>query len=113
MKIEFTIPWPTPSLNQWQRMHWSKRQTAKKSYALGVLIKVGRHNTTVPVSVVITRYSSGKLDHDNLVGGCKGLVDAMVHVGLAVDDSPEWITVEYKQEKCTRKKARTEVVIDG
>lgn len=34
---------------------------------------------------------------DNLVGGCKPLVDALVRCGLAWDDAPRWLDVAYRQ----------------
>jgi hypothetical protein len=49
--------------------------------------------------VKITRRGSRTLDHDNLVGGCKPLLDALVKVGLIEDDTPELVTVEYAQER--------------
>ena len=48
--------------------------------------------------VQITSLRTRKLDKDNLIGGCKGLVDALKKHNLIVDDSPKWIEVEYKQE---------------
>lgn len=47
--------------------------------------------------VQITSLRTRKLDMDNLIGGCKGLVDALKKHDLIVDDSPKWIEVEYKQ----------------
>jgi hypothetical protein len=36
-------------------------------------------------------------DFGNLVGGLKPIVDAMVDVGLLVDDSPRWLNDHYHQ----------------
>jgi Holliday junction resolvase RusA-like endonuclease len=50
---------------------------------------------------IVRRYRSARyeLDHDNLVGGCKPLVDALVKVGLIADDRPGLVTVTYEQER--------------
>lgn len=55
--------------------------------------------------VTFTRHYSGRqqeFDHANLVGGAKGMVDAMVRVGLLVDDSPKWFEAEYRQIRSDR-----------
>ena len=55
--------------------------------------------------VTFTRHYSGRereMDHANLVGGAKGMVDAMVRVGLLVDDSPKWFEAEYRQVRSDR-----------
>ena len=38
-----------------------------------------------------------EFDRDNLVGGCKVVVDALVRAGLLVGDSEEWAEVHYEQ----------------
>lgn len=102
----------TPSLNTWQRMHWARRARLQAEFVdelraeLGALSVYPRQQVSL---VVLTRYSTKELDTDNLVGGAKPLIDAIVAVGLAWDDSPEWLQVEYRQAKCKRKDARTEV----
>jgi hypothetical protein len=55
--------------------------------------------------VTFTRHFTGRereMDHANLIGGMKGPVDAMVRVGLLVDDSPKWFTAEYLQVRSDR-----------
>ena len=42
------------------------------------------------------------MDHANLIGGMKGVVDAMARVGLLVDDSPKWFEAEYLQVRSDR-----------
>ena len=48
--------------------------------------------------IIITSVRVRLLDHDNLVGGCKGLVDAMKRLEMIVDDSPDWVDIEYDQK---------------
>lgn len=61
--------------------------------------------------VQIERYSARELDHDNFVGGCKPLVDALSRAGLIWDDSQKYVTVEYGQRKATARTARTVVAV--
>ncbi len=48
-------------------------------------------------------------DYDNLVGGGKMVFDAMIGVGLLVDDSSKWCEREYKQERGAESGLRVEV----
>lgn len=90
----------TPSLNQWQRWHWAKRARYKKRLAAEVaILSCGQRLEAVPMFVRITRHSPRKLDYDNLAGGCKPLVDALVKAALVVDDTCDWVVVEYLQDK--------------
>lgn len=55
--------------------------------------------------VTITRRYSGRcrlLDKDNLVGGCKALVDALVREGVAYDDKKPWLELHVLQEQGER-----------
>lgn len=67
---------------------------------------VARRNQDIPAGtakrrVTITRligYRQREFDHDNLVGGCKVVVDAMARAGLLVSDKPADVEVTYRQE---------------
>jgi hypothetical protein len=48
------------------------------------------------VTIVAIRTRKIK-DYANLVGGCKGLVDAMVYNGILADDSEEMCQITYLQ----------------
>lgn len=103
----------TPSLNQLTRMHWHRRVRMQAQMVCEIQGELGAlsvERRQGKVNATITRYSPGELDYDNLVGGCKPLVDTLVAVGLVWDDSPEWLVVDYRQTKCKRSEARTEVV---
>ena len=64
--------------------------------------------------VVITSYRARLiLDKGNLVGGAKGLIDAIVNVGLLFDDSDKWAQIEYQQIKCKRIDERTTILVEG
>lgn len=113
--IEIEIPYATPSLNRWQRMHFHERRRVKKEMVMIVGLalhgRVGWRTAARKREVKITRYSARTLDVDNLVGGCKPLVDALVTAGVLVDDSPEWVTVTYAQGKERRVFGRTLVEV--
>jgi hypothetical protein len=64
---------------------------------------VGRRRLT------LTRiYARGQraLDHDNLVGGMKPVVDAIVHEELLVDDKPAWLELHHDQVPGTERAVR-------
>lgn len=51
--------------------------------------------------LTLTRiYANGQrqIDRDNLAGGAKPLVDAIVREGLLRDDSPTWLELHHDQE---------------
>ncbi|MHC4715098.1 MAG: hypothetical protein ACYTAN_17790, partial [Planctomycetota bacterium] len=49
------------------------------------------------VNVTVQSYRSRLLDFGNLVGGAKGLIDALVAAGLATDDKPSMMTATYQR----------------
>lgn len=61
-----------------------------------ILIAKGKRRVT------LTRMYSGReraFDHDNLAGGMKLVVDAMVREALLLDDRPEFAEIHYAQVK--------------
>lgn len=52
---------------------------------------------TSAMRVRITVVRNRELDFDNLVAGCKPVVDAMTNDGFLKDDSPAWARIEYSQ----------------
>lgn len=63
--------------------------------------------------VTITRSYTGRqreFDEGNFVGGCKGLVDALVRERLLVDDTRALAEIHYVQVKSTV--SATEIVIE-
>lgn len=52
--------------------------------------------------VIITRYMTAKqrkFDRDNLIWGCKPIVDILKSRAWIFEDSPKYVEVIYKQEK--------------
>jgi hypothetical protein len=105
---------PTPSLNRFQRMHFRARARLRDQY-----VRIFRlHATAVTRArqhqykhVYVTRYGPRELDFDNLVGGCKPLVDALFRAGLIWDDSPRYVHIEYEQQRTPAKRSKTIVRI--
>ena len=119
MLVNIEYPWPTPSLNQTRRLHWGtrKRQKTHWSNVTNAILLNDYPNLTYndgdPAIVTITRYSSRSLDHDNLVGGAKFLVDLLKEYNLIVDDTPHWVEVIYQQAPSSRADARTLVEVQS
>jgi hypothetical protein len=92
-----------PSLNTWQRMHWTARRRLKdavKTRVFSASIRAGapraeQRRATVTVNMVRKRRI---MDADNLFGSLKALMDALVYYGILEDDSMEWIDVTITQE---------------
>jgi hypothetical protein len=104
---EFTVGAPVPSLNDHKQNDgrgWAYRKMRDQWVAM-MRFCVGRHQITRPMDkrrVLLTRlYSSPQRewDPDNLVGGCKPVIDAMVKAGILLGDSRKHAEISYRQEK--------------
>lgn len=105
------LPKKVESLNVLNKWHWAKRGRHRKNWGqLVTLICKRTAREEVKRKVTITSYRKGTLDHDNLVGGCKPLMDALVAAGWLYDDAPEWVEVEYRQEYDKDERTEVEVV---
>ena len=95
------IPVQIQSANKILRQHWAVRSRAKKEYALFIRNQMKLKNVKKAeckkYKIKIISYRARKLDYDNLVLGCKGLVDAMIDENLIWDDSPDYVDVTYEQ----------------
>ena len=102
------IPVQIQSANKILRQHWAVRSRAKKEYALFIRNQMKLKNIKKAeckkYKIKIISYRARKLDYDNLVLGCKGLLDAMIDENLIWDDSPDYVDVTYEQN--TQKKER-------
>ncbi len=139
--IRFEIPEATPTLNEWQRLHF--REKAKRQMAIAWLVR-GATIGVRPVPplarcrVTVERYKYGPApDHDNLVAGCKPLLDVLVTpywtkgrkataksparapvqrnksgLGFIVDDAPSCLTkLEVTAHPADQREGRTVVTI--
>lgn len=106
-----------PSRNELDKMHWGRRMRIAREFRdviLGQVIQSGLWPISPPagrVAVRITRYCAGRLDPDNMSGGCKPLLDALVQLEILEDDTEECVEVEYRQKKGPRGHGRTEVEV--
>ena len=99
--LRIVLPLPTPSANEWSGKHWSRRYRLKAQWAKLLLVaKPGEHRASSRLRVTIERVmTGGGLDPDNLAGGLKPVLDAMVSLGLLLDDSPRWLELHVGQSK--------------
>lgn len=112
MNKELIIELPvTPSNNKLVGKRWAKLNYQKKfmkclsGYELLALKKKKK------AKIKVIRYGSRLLDEDNFIGGLKPLLDTIVKLGLIVDDRPEWLELNYKQEKCKRGEEKTVIIL--
>jgi hypothetical protein len=93
------IPFGVPSMNTRERMHWraQRREVAKATHLLCACGLAVPRATGKRLVAIFSYRRQRCLDHANLVGGCKGLIDAMVRVGLLVDDRIELAYFTYDQ----------------
>ena len=95
------LPIKVESRNILDRQHWAEKRRNKKTYAL--LIRNQMRLRKIPKAkeekhtLIITSYRKRRLDPDNLVGGCKQLIDALVDEEFIFDDSSEYIDLHVEQ----------------
>ena len=122
MGLIIRISEPIPSQNQTAREHWATKQRRKKRYTVQILVALmvdygyddRKRLMSRPKGVHLTITSKRRrriTDIANLIGGAKGLIDAIVSLGLIYDDADEYVTIEYRQE--TGKPYYTEITING
>lgn len=98
MIYELDLPMRTPTLNVWQRMHWSRRRKIGQSFAVLIRQALG-HTPDRPLKrcrITVRRESTQEPDRDGLVGGLKPLLDALqprckrhpYGQGVIIDDAP-------------------------
>ena len=100
--IEFRVS-VTPSLNaikgKWGRQNIKKRyEKEMQGYELIPADQTWLQERKKR-KITIERHGKRLIDYDNFVGGCKSLTDLIKQKGLIVDDSPEWVEIEYQQYK--------------
>jgi Holliday junction resolvase RusA-like endonuclease len=111
--LEFTLPFATPSNNAVMRMHHRVRSKEHLNNRLEVWAAAGANPCLSDKCIVtVTRHSSRFLDWDNMGGGLKFLLDAMVKNGIIEDDNPKCIVkLNLEQVKCKQSEAKTVVKI--
>ena len=106
------IPVRIQSRNVLDRQHWAVKRRTKQEYALLIRNQIKRKQISKAekkkYKLIILSYRKRKLDPDNLVGGCKGLIDALIQEGFIFDDSPDYI--DLKVEQFTAKEYQTIII---
>ncbi len=100
------LPFASPSQNQLDRWHWTKKRRLRDECCLRFEAWMRRRGIDkdalprVRRRVHVVRYGARTLDYGNLVGGFKPILDALRMQGMLVDDCPRW--VEERYEQCPR-----------
>ena len=96
-----TLPIKVESRNKLDRQHWAVKRRSKQQYALFIRnqmrLKKIKAAEKKKYKLVILSYRKKKLDWDNLVGGCKHLIDALIEEGFIFDDNPDYIDLNIAQ----------------
>ena len=106
---KFTIDGRLAGLNELLKGHWTVRNSTKKE-GMGIVQVYATQARIKPVKVPCTVYihcfePNKRRDRDNVKGGAsKIILDALVNMGVLIDDSPKWVldsiaTVDYNKEK--------------
>ena len=96
-----TLPLKINSRNILDRQHWAVKKRSKQEFALFIRNQMRLRRippcdcATYKVSILSLRKK--KLDYDNLVGGCKQLIDALIDEKFIYDDSPDYLEIDFAQ----------------
>ena len=117
--IRLVIPRVTPSLNAFARAHWRVIHALRRDWSQEVWVaKLAQRIFADPrhekVRVLIERCSHRLIrDEDNLIGGCKPVMDALVENGLILDDNRDVVLdMAVRQVKVRRLEACTIITIE-
>ena len=103
--LRIVLPMPTPSLNEWNGRRWYAKAKIKRTWWDAIALLLGMRvvsTATTKRSVTIERHAPRMLDHDNAWAGVKPILDALVTLGLLVDDAPKWCDLHVSQHKTGR-----------
>ncbi len=116
--IELCLNKGITSRNIWDKKHWKKRMQERRQWesllwSAAASRKVLKSLKTPDAykTITIHGYRNHVLDHDNFVGGCKYLLDAMVRLGWMPDDSSASCQVSYEQHVGKRVETRVLIVL--
>lgn len=123
--LELEIPIRTPTMNYWQRMHWSRRKRLGKEIAMWLVVAINKSGAARPdrpiarCRILVERESTQEPDYDGLVGGLKPLLDALqpagrrhpYGIGLIADDSPRCL-IDLETRHIPGKGQRTRIRIE-
>lgn len=109
--VKITLVGLFPSLNKMLRMHWAVRKKQKEVMMKRLsVLKIPKFKSKVSVSLVFHYSVFG--DEDGLAGRYKNCGDRLVDLGVFIDDSPEYVTIEKPaQVKSRRKEQKLQITI--
>ena len=94
-------------INTLIRMHWAKRKKKQQEIIEDITQNNPKALTTpfgCPVDILYTRKSTRYMDWDNAAGSFKLIGDALVTLGIILDDNPNVvINFQVKQQKVKKR----------
>ncbi len=105
-----------PSQNKYWGAHWRQKSRDRNAWLAHILSECGgKYEPPAGKRRLVIIHHAAHLMHDkaNLIGGSKGLVDAITKAGLLKDDSDKLADIYYDQNKCKRVDEHTEIRIEG
>ncbi len=109
--LSVTVPKRVESGNNWQWRPWYVYDRYKKSWFefLRLLIRVAEGVPGGKRKVVIIAKRKKLLDKDNLIAGCKPILDFLKRWFWIRDDSSMWVETDYRQELSEKEETVIEV----
>ena len=104
MSDTIILEYRSKSRNEIDKYHWAQKGLLKKQYGLivrnkmrinGIKMALGSHK----FKLLINCNRKRSLDYDNVVGGLKQLIDALVCERFIFDDDPESVEMHITQTK--------------
>lgn len=127
--ITVTLPFPTPSLNSRSGRNWRAQWASRRRFQHQVAQEIAVQRIQAGAAwakplararIRITRHGVGQLDPDNLVGGCKPVIDVLkpMHpdtnprgLGLIAGDEAHRLDLVVQQVRCARGAEKTVIEI--
>jgi hypothetical protein len=103
--LSFSVGYLPPMNTSSTRRHWSHAHREVKRWR--AIVAVQRPKPAQPLEralVTLVRLSACEPDHENLAMSFKAALDALVHCGFVIDDSPEHMERVYRWEKVAPRK---------
>ena len=98
--MSFTVPFLPPMNTSSTRRHWAvAHREVKRWRTIIALSKPKPHKPLERARVTMVRLSAQEPDHENLAMSFKAALDALVHCGVLVDDSPAHVERVYRWER--------------